>query len=200
MLVHGLWFNGATMALLARRLRRCGFRTFLFSYPSVGGTTAENAARLDAFVQRIDIPVIHFVGHSLGGRVVLALLHHYPEQRPGCIVLLCTPLRASAAAQALARRRLGRLAAGHAADELTRGAELPNDRDIGVVAGTVSVGLGRLISDLRVPNDGAVALAEIDVAGLAHRLTLPVSHSGVLFSAVAASRVCHFLKHGRFGS
>ena len=73
-MVHGLRMPGWVMALLALRLRRCGFDTRVFSYPSVRTSLAENALQLSRFVARIAAPRIHFVGHSLGGLLVLQML------------------------------------------------------------------------------------------------------------------------------
>src|SRR5439155_5575717 len=72
-LVHGLWLSGWCMLLLAWRLRRCGFRTYRFSYRSVRKGLRENAAALRAFSDAIDASTVHFVGHSLGGIVIQAM-------------------------------------------------------------------------------------------------------------------------------
>jgi pimeloyl-ACP methyl ester carboxylesterase len=99
-LVHGLWMTGAVCALLARRLRACGFQPLLFSYPSIRTTLA-------------DTPV-HFVGHSLGGLVVLELLAREPELAVGRAVLLGSPGTSSLATQQLIGSRVGRMLAGRA--------------------------------------------------------------------------------------
>ena len=66
-LVHGLWMGSWVMSIMAMRLRRCGFRTALFSYPSMSNSLSENAAVLARFVAGLAVPRIHFIGHSLGG-------------------------------------------------------------------------------------------------------------------------------------
>jgi hypothetical protein len=75
---------------------------------------------------------------------------------------------------------------------------LPQDREIGMVAGTRSIGLGRFFGKLPGDNDGTVAVAETRVPGLAAHATLPVSHSGLVFSAPVAALVERFLHDGRF--
>jgi len=49
--------------------------------------------------------------------------------------------------------------------------------EIGVLAGTRCVGLGRLVPGLPLPNDGVVALAETRLPGTVDFVALPVAHS-----------------------
>ena len=48
------------------------------------------------------------------------------------------------------------------------------------------------------PNDGLVSVAETRLPGATAHLTLPVSHTGMLFSADVARQGCEFLATGRF--
>jgi hypothetical protein len=71
-------------------------------------------------------------------------------------------------------------------------------RDLGVIAGDLAVGLGRLLGRMGAPNDGTVWLDEADLPGAAEQLRLRVSHSGMVYSAEVARQVAAFLKDGRF--
>jgi len=73
-LVHGLWMPGWVMVLLGLRLKRCGFRTVIFSYPSMSNSLSQNAHILSDFVAGIASSHIHFVGHSLGGLLIMQML------------------------------------------------------------------------------------------------------------------------------
>ena len=201
-LVHGLWMNGMELALLRRRIERCGFSARVFSYSSVGVSLAGNAERLQHFVISLDTEVIHFVGHSLGGLVILQLFREYPHQRPGRIVLLGTPVTGSRVAARLGRNAFTRRLFGRSLDHglLGNGPDWAGGRDLGIVAGTLSMGLGRWVTALPGPSDGTVALCETQLAGATDRYTAPVTHMGLLFSARVAAQVCAFLKTGRFGS
>ena len=71
---------------------------------------------------------------------------------------------------------------------------------LGVVAGSQSLGLGRLVGSLPAPNDGTVAVAETRLDGATDMVVLPVSHVGLLLSeAVVAATAC-FLDHGAFSA
>lgn len=200
-LLHGLWFAGWTQTLLARRLRRRGFTPHSFSYPSVRLDLEENAAALHAFASRLRAPAVHFVGHSLGGVVIRALFHHHPDRPPGRIVTLGSPHGGSHPGRVLSRGRLGRRVVGRSVGDLVEGVPsswTPPDREIGLVVGLRSFGIGRLVPGLPRPNDGVVARSEAGWAAASDVLELPVPHTGMLVSAAVASQVVHFLERGRF--
>jgi hypothetical protein len=72
-------------------------------------------------------------------------------------------------------------------------------RDIGVVAGNYPFGLGRIFAwNLPMPNDGAVTVAETQVAAACDRIELPVTHTGMLISRRVAFQTAAFLRDGRF--
>lgn len=200
-LVNGLWLGNGALWPLARRLRRAGFEVFPFSYPSVRDDLRANAERLRQFAAVLPGATLHWVGYSLGGVVIRKLFGLDPGQRPGRIVLLGSPQRGSRTAAVLARYRLGRRITGRSVAGLLAGPTAAGSwpgRDIGVIAGDRSLGLGRLVADLPGPNDGTVQVAETDVPGARDRLVLPVAHSGLLLSPAVARQTAEFLRRGAF--
>jgi pimeloyl-ACP methyl ester carboxylesterase len=198
-LVHGLWMKGPEMFLLRRRFCRAGFRVYQFSYRSVARDLAENAARLNAFLAMVEGEKVHFVAHSLGGLVVRRLCHDFPQQRPGRIVTLGTPHTGSYVAERMSRNGLFRRLLGHSLTPLT--GELPpwpGDRDLGSIAGTLSIGIGWLVRELSRPNDGTVSVAETCLENFSDHILVHTSHMGLLFSARSAEQTLYFLRHGRF--
>lgn len=200
-LVHGLWLGGWSLALIARRLARDGFTTYPYSFPTCRLDLRENALRLHAFAMQVPEPVVHFVGHSLGGVVIRALFHYYGFERPGRVVTLGAPHGGSAAAAqfgrtALGRRCLGRSVAGMLAGEAQGFRSVP--RDVGVIAGSVPLGLGRLFVHHREVNDGVVSIAEAGLPEAADAITLATSHSAMLVSREVAGQTCVFLRSGHF--
>lgn len=199
-LVHGLWMRGWVMAWLGWRLRRCGFRTVAFSYPSVRGTLSQNALRLSRFVAGLDAPRIHFMGHSLGGLVLLQMLATHPDPRTGRVLLAGSPYRASYAARKLARRWLGRCLIGRSVLQwLGQPAPACTDQyEVGVIAGCQPLGAGRLIGGVPQPNDGVVVVEETALPSASDQIVLDVCHSGMLLSDQVARQACAFLRHGYF--
>lgn len=200
-LVHGLWMSGLDMVLLRRRLGHAGFRTWQFRYPSVRRSAPENARALADFGARVDAPVVHYVGHSLGGLVLLYLFRLYPPSRPGRVVLLGTPVSGSAGARGLRQRPGGRWLLGRSFRGALDG-DVPawsGQRELGVIAGTFGLGAAGLLGDrLPRPHDGTVAVAETELAGASDRLTFHASHMGLLLAPAVAEAVACFLRRGRF--
>ncbi len=199
-LVHGIWMMGLALVPLQRRLARAGYDAHILAYPSVRAAPAENAERLRAQVLRLKADVVHLVGHSLGGLVVLHLLAARPPAKVGRCVLLGTPASGSAVAHFLARHPLGLKALGKSVVRglLGEGPPATEGRELGVIAGGLSVGVGQLVQALERPHDGTVAVAETVIPGAAASIVLPVSHTGLVLAAVAAQAVIAFLRAGRF--
>lgn len=200
-LVHGLWMRGVVMELQRRYLARMGFEVICYSYPTVRRTLTENADRLAQFARALPTPSIHWVGHSLGGLVILRMLENDPTLPPGRVVLIGTPYCDSHAGRALARRSIGMRALGRSMREWLepRNPMAFPGRDIGVIAGSLSVGLGRLVArGLPAPNDGTVAVAETKLDSARDCIVLPVSHTSMLFSRSVARQTGTFLRDGWF--
>lgn len=199
-LVHGIWMNGLDMGLLQRRLMARGYHTTRFHYNSVSATPAENARQLGRLVETIEQPVIHFICHSLGGLVLRHLFHLCPEQKPGRVVTLGTPHRCSSAAGQLSRIAVGRILLGKSMDSgLLGGAPAWQGRnDLGVIAGTLRLGIGMLIPGIPAPNDGSVAVEETCLERMKDHIVLPVSHTGMLFSHTVFEQTAYFLERGVF--
>lgn len=197
--VHGLWVNSLIMRPLAHRIERCGYVVSCFSYPSVRATLAQNAARLADFVAILPAVTVHFVGHSLGGLVVLKMLEQVAASREGRIVLMGTPCGGSHAARVLAKSGLGQWLLGLSMPVGEMHLAAPARYDLGVIAGDRGLGLGRFLAPgLPRPNDGVVTVNETRIAGMKDHIVMRVSHSGMLFSSRAASQVCAFLTNGYF--
>ena len=70
--------------------------------------------------------------------------------------------------------------------------------EVGVIAGTIGIGLGRMVGRLEKPHDGVVTVKETELPGINDHLMLPVSHSGLLLSRRVVKQAAFFLGHGRF--
>lgn len=198
----GLWLPRASMAVLGRQLMHAGYVTHLFGYRTVRESLTTDAERLSAFIEGLEADRLHFIGHSLGGLVIRALLASRPPDRLGRVVTLGTPHNGSFVAARFARWPGGRRMMGRGIDGLLTGEPRAWNRpacELGVIAGDLALGLGRLIApDLPVPHDGTVAVAETQFDAAADHITLRVSHLGMLLSPVVARQTACFLASGRF--
>lgn len=200
-LVHGLWVHGLAMELMRRRVARCGYRALAYSYPSMRLTMAENAERLARYCRELVAPRVNLVGHSMGGLIVLRALENATGFTPGRVVLTGAPVAGCHAARRLARLPGGRAALGRCMPGwMESGACATGDgREIGVIAGRMPVGIGRIVApDLQRPCDGVVSVAETRFPAMRDHIVLNVSHTGILFSRAVAHQVCVFLRTGAF--
>jgi pimeloyl-ACP methyl ester carboxylesterase len=199
-LVHGLWMPALALLPLQRRLAARAFRVERFAYPSGWRGLAPNLAALARRVADLAEEPVHLVGHSLGGLLILSLLARDEGARIGRVVLMGSPCMGShCAATLLARPWLAPLVGPTLAQWLAgpRPA-LPPGVEVGLIAGTRSLGVGRLFPGLPRPNDGVVALAETTLPGARDRVILDVNHSGMLLSRACVAQVASFLANGRF--
>jgi len=199
-LVPGLWMNRVTMWPLGRHLRQEGFESDLFSYRTVRDEIGEQARQLAAFINRLPADRVHLVGHSLGGRVILEAVRKYPHAHVRRVVLLGSPLAGSLAGRVFGRTALGRLMIGRSGPLWEAGPtpDAPDGIEVGVIAGELPIGLGRLFADIPAPHDGVVSLEETKMSGCADAICLRINHMGMIFSPQVAHQICTFLRHGRF--
>lgn len=189
------------MALLARWLRADGFAAVTFSYSSVTQSLSASAAALARLTRALAASPLHFVGHSLGGLLVLRCLIDHPDLPPGRVVLLGAPCLGSHAARRLRSLPLGQRVLGKSLTEWLDQVPPPAlpGREVGVIAGSLGVGFGRLVAaGLPRPHDGVVAVAETQMPGAKDVVVLPVSHSGMLVSRRVSGAVGCFLRSGHF--
>ena len=141
------------------------------------------------------------MAHSLGGLVTLRMLADNGDLPPGRVVLLGSPLRGSASARKSTELPGGGRLIGAVRSALSSGITVPLiGRDIGMIAGSRSVGLGLLLGGLDGPGDGTVAVSETRSEGLREHRLLPVTHTGMLFSKEVAREVTGFLRTGNFST
>ena len=197
-LAHGLWVPALAMTPLAARLHATGLRCRLFGYPGRERPLEAHAERLARFARSVG--PAHFVGHSLGGLVVLQALEQHRSVAAGSVLLLGSPVRGNFAGRRLAQHGWGRwfLGASEPLWREGRSARWTRPEPLGVLAGSLPIGLGRLLGALPGVNDGVVRVEETAVDGMRERVVLPVGHSAMLVSARVAAQVVSFLGDAHF--
>jgi pimeloyl-ACP methyl ester carboxylesterase len=204
--VHGLWMPGSVMLLVKRRLQtNYRYRVHLFSYRSHRCSLDDNARALAGFLEQKKFDGVHLVGHSLGGVVALRMLALVPDAPVARVVCLGSPLCGSRVASRLGRKTWGRRILGRT---VTAGvveaaasqwaAPVCVSREVGVVAGTVPAGMGRLVTTFDEANDGTIAVSDTRLAGLKDHICMQVTHTGLVFSRDVADQVAAFLRRGEF--
>ncbi len=204
--LHGVWMPRSIMLLVKRRLyNEHQYRAHLFGYPSMRGTLDENAQSLAAYIAEREFDSVHLVGHSLGGVVAMRTLALHPDVPVQRVVCLGSPLFGSRAASRLNQTNWGKrlvgksVRAGVVDEPASRWArEVCVSHEIGVIAGTVPVGLGRLATSFDEESDGTVAVSETRLPGVKDHLCMAVNHTGLAISKDVTVQVAAFLNRGEF--
>lgn len=204
--LHGIWMPGAELIFIKHRLQtQHGFQCEMFSYPSVTATLDENAQLLADYVLGQNLDEAHLIGHSLGGVLALRMLAMHPEIPIARVVCLGSPLSGSRAATILRAHDLGKailgktITAGVVDESASDWASAVTLRhEVGIIAGTISLGIGRMVTTFEGKNDGTVAVAETRLPGAKDHITLPVNHTGLVLSKGVVDQTANFLRRGEF--
>ena len=210
MLVPGLWTPAFLLIPLQRRLQQGGFKAYRFAAASRKLSPAENARRLGVFLAGLDQQVIHLVGHSLGGIILLHVFEqgYSPGSRKARIVLLACPVAGSALAGRLVAGRFARLWGFLLGRSVERGllgdapqwsspcllASFSGRRSHGIASVLFSEEFRGNTSSTN-HSDGVLQGAETRLTGATECRALDVSHAGFLWSPVAATAVLDFLRN-----
>ena len=209
-LIHGLHMHAWVMRPLAKQLGRQGYHTRCFGYYSMVQDLATHSQRLQRWLSRYAQPQtpIYLVGHSLGGLVIRDFLSRYPQlQVPRCVTI-GTPHNGSISAHTIVRYVPSFVGQAYFQGLDGHAPLLPQGVALGSIAGSRSVGLGKLILPSKrqlAPleptwqvNDGTVFVHETKLIGAADHLVLPASHTGLLWYPPVAQQVDYFLRQGKF--
>jgi len=183
-LVHGMGRTPVSMALLAYRLRRDGFRTAIFGYSVTVESFPSCLARLQRFIQgRVAAEPYILIGHSLGAVLLRCVLPRLPRTPAACF-LLAPPSRACVFARLLAPRLLYRILAGEmgqllADEKFMQSVPVPRC-PTWIYAGTGGPSSKRFpIGD--EPNDGVLKVSETRLPGVPVML-VPAMHTFLMNS------------------
>lgn len=195
------------MRPVANRLQREGYLVVNAGYPSrkkdiqtLALTVLPSAVDR---LQRAGATELYFVTHSMGAILLRWYIRHHPMDRLVRVVMLCPPNQGSELVDKLGQSWWFKAFNGPAGCQLgTTEDSLPNRLGpvpfaTGVITGTRAATplLSRMIPG---PSDGKVSVARARVEGVEDFLTVPYSHSFIMWHTEVLDQVVAFLKHGRF--
>ncbi len=207
-LLHGLGRSPLAMARLAHDLRDDGYNVRNLAYPSQNADirTLADATLAPVFAEAATSERIHIVTHSLGGILVRQYLHdHGTPESLGRVVMLAPPNAGSELVDHLRTWSLYRRLNGPAGLQLgTDDASVPRTLgtpppgvEIGIIAGNVSLNpfFSALITGA---DDGKVSVDRTHLADESAHVTLPFSHTWLMWRRPVLAEVRAFLRTGRF--
>jgi len=213
LLVHGLGEHAGRYDPMAKKLNEWGF--IVRGYDQYGHGESDGVRGglphpnrlLDDLADLVEstrvrnpgVPLV-VIGHSLGGLVILAMLAEHTEIPVHRVVLLGSPYADSAAVHGMERFGWSRRAIGRSVRDWLKQPRpaIPDGVELGVIAGDLPVGLGRVFVRMPAASDGVVLVEETHVPGARDSILLHISHSAMLISPAVAAQVCAFLATGRF--
>ena len=207
-LLHGFGGLAVMSQPQAHMLRRAGFETREIGYDSWGKSLEQVSDRLTPRIARIAEHArgpVHFVGHSMGGLVIRALLNRWRPLDLGHVVMLGTPNAGSEIADFVDSLPLLRPILGKAGPALVTGRSAavetllgPVDYSLGIIAGDWQPPTPMLSRLIGGPNDGKVSVTSTWLQQAADHIVLPLPHTLLLYHGQAHREVRHYLRHGRF--
>lgn len=208
-LVHGLYQNSLVMKLLGRRLNALGYKTHYFHYPTLKQDLSHNTSALKAYLREFKQPFV-IIGHSLGCILTLNTLHQESFPLLQSVIAITPPFLGSRIVKYLLEHQSGFLI-GKAQNALTpKDDSLSWDFSIplGIIAGTQNTGPSALLLESltntiekdSMISDGTVYLDETRIKGFTDFITLPKSHTMILFDPTLPQLCDHFIQHHHFHS
>lgn len=202
-LTHGIASSRFFLAPLARRLRRAGFCTRLYGYPSLWWSNRSFGKKLAAMLRRVGprYDRVHLVVHSMGGIVTRCALEEEMPANLGRIVQIAPPNRGSHAATRAARYNGSPLwnalvVAPHRwlAPSLIELCDTPDSfvNQLGPVPKGVEVGV------LAASQDRVLHPEQTHLEGQRDHRTVNGWHTGVLWTRETAEMTKRFLRTGSF--
>ncbi len=201
-LVHGLFMPGAVMIKLRNFFEQKGYTTSVFSYHTIKETPEKSAEKLKTLIESLgDDNVI--ICHSLGGLLTqktLSMMEN-PEKKVQKVISMGTPWQGASILTFMQQYRMDGIV-GKSLEILlpkSNNEWLFPDISLGSIAGKSTIGARILFAPgKKIPTDGTVTIEETKIKGMTDHTIIPISHTGLIFSNLAAEKALQFIQTNRF--
>lgn len=204
-ILHGIVRSSSHMTDLAEYLNAQGYDVINLDYPSTDHTLEELVEDIHSKLSK-KMPqnkTVHFVGYSMGGILVRALIHKHMPKNLGRVVQLAPPNNGSEVADFLKQNWLYQKIYGPAGQQLTTDqTEIKHlfgkiDYELGIIAGNSTIDP---LSSFIIPedDDGKVSIASTKLQGMKDHIIVPASHTLFPGNKTVQEQTYFFLKHGAF--
>lgn len=146
---------------------------------------------------------IHFVTHSMGGILVRQYLSEREIEGLERVVMLAPPNQGSQYADFIGETPLKKVYEPEVLPQLGTGEESvprrlePPDFEFGVIAGTRNL-REFLPGAPSEPSDGVVTIEETRAPGMKDFVSVPVTHTSIVWNDEVQRQTAHFLRSGQF--
>lgn len=204
-ILHGIARSSNHMNNISDYLNKSGFDVININYPSTTYKIGELTGIINKEISKkaIKNKSIHFVGYSMGGLMVRALIHKYKYKNLGRVVQLAPPNKGSEVADFLKNFWPYKKIYGPAGQQLVTDQSVIKhlfgevDYELGIIAGNSTIDP---ISSAIIPgeNDGKVAVERTKLKGMKDHIVVNASHSFFPSNKKVKRQTLHFLKNGNF--
>lgn len=204
-LLHGMFRTRFHMRKMARYLRAHNYHVLNIGYPSrkLSLEALRDFVWQELVSQLPKNTKIHFVGHSMGGLLIRALIARYNPDHLGRVVLIAPPNKGSELADLLKQNWIYNKLAGPAGQDLVTDlsvtAHLFGDvhYECGVIAGSLSL---EPISSFFIKgrDDGRVSVENTRLEGMKDHIIIRTTHAWIPQNKKAMYQTLCFLKEGFF--
>ncbi|MGH1455581.1 MAG: alpha/beta fold hydrolase [Alphaproteobacteria bacterium] len=208
-LLHGILRSKMDMHFLNKNFEENGYDTLNILYPSREKSLEDIAEfvqeKLDNCPQyHGEDTMIHFVTHSMGGLIARYYIATYKPKNLGKVVMLGPPNTGSEFADWLSETEIlapiFKTIFGPAGQQLgTKYKHIDGDitYPLGIIAGTMSINpLAPWI--LNGEHDGIVPVERTKIDGMTDHITIPATHSFMMFNGDVIEQALYFLKNSKF--
>ncbi|NBV05858.1 MAG: alpha/beta fold hydrolase [Proteobacteria bacterium] len=205
MILHGIARSNKHMQKLATYLQKDGFDVINLSYPSTTHTIEDLTEIINKEISQKTTKDkrIHFIGYSMGGLMVRALIHKYNYKNLGRVVQLAPPNQGSEVADFVKNFWPYKKIFGPAGQQLiTDQSALKHlfgevNYELGIIAGNATIDP---ISSVIIPgeNDGKVAVERTKLEGMKDHVVVSASHTFFPSNKEVQNQTLYFLKNGNF--
>lgn len=201
-LIHGLFMPGVAMIKLRNFFEEKGYTTTVFSYHTISETPEKSAEKLKVLIESLgDDNAI--ICHSLGGLLTQKTLSmmEQPDQKVQKVISMGTPWQGASILTFMQQYRLDGIVGKSLEILLPKNQnewQFPNIA-LGSIAGKSTMGARILFAPgKKIPTDGTVTIEETKIKGMTDHTIIPVSHTGLIFSNLAAEKALQFIQENHF--
>jgi esterase/lipase len=204
-ILHGIARSNKHMDKLANYLEKAGFETINLNYPSTKYNFEEltEIINKEISVRAYENKPIHFVGYSMGGLMVRALIHKYSYKNLGRVVQLAPPNQGSEVADFIKNFWPYKKFYGPAGQQLITDQSAVKhlfgevNYELGIIAGNSTIDpISSLI--IGVENDGKVAVEKTKLEGMKDHIVVRASHTFFPANKEVQKQTLYFLQQGIF--
>jgi esterase/lipase len=204
-ILHGIARSSSHMKPLAEKLEKEGYDVINLDYPSTKYTLRELTTSIskDLVTKLTENKPTHFIGYSMGGLLVRAVLATHKPEKLGRVIQLASPNQGSEVSDFLKDNWLYKTIFGLSGQELTT-----NNKDTEKLLGNVDYELGVIAGNSTIDpfssyiiggdDDGKVSITSTKVNGMKDHVVVSASHTFFPRNKDVQRQVLAFLSNGKF--